>query len=121
MRLPVVHRLPVFLAGQRILIALAQVANIVGLHQLIEGGRVRSELLVIKLEGPLELLSAMDRLHVPVALNRRGDLWNGDRQTDQHEERQEENPQQHVSGLGIRVSRFAPAATKRKQQLHKKP
>lgn len=94
MRLPVVHRLPIVLAGERVGVALAQEANLIRLHQLIDGGWIGPEFAVIELDGALVLLAAVDQLDLLLASDRGGDLRRGDGQTDEQHHGQKNDGQQ---------------------------
>jgi hypothetical protein len=83
MRLAHVHQLPVILAGHGIEIAAAQKANIVGLHQLIDGRGEGAELLVVQLDRTLVLQPALDRFLLAISLDRFGDARRGDGEREQ--------------------------------------
>jgi hypothetical protein len=89
--------LPVGLASERIGVLLAEEAELVGLDQLVDRGRIGSEFLVVKLESALVLLSAVDRLQLFVALDGHGDLGRGDGQTDKHDHRHKNHHQENVA------------------------
>jgi hypothetical protein len=100
-RLSKEHRLPVILAGQRIFVLLAQKTHLVRLDELVDGGGVRTKLLIVQLDGALILLAAMDGLQLLVALDRTRDLWRGDGQADDQDHGEKNHRQQDEARFAI--------------------
>src|SRR5437868_3024491 len=91
MRLSQSDELPFVGAGDRVLIALAQEAKIVGVLQLVDGAGIASELAKIKLQSADILIAAMLKLDLALALDggdhrrsRGGQRDDGERQHKQH-------------------------------------
>lgn len=59
----------------------------VGLDELVDGGGIGSEFLVVELECALVLLTAVDRLDLFVALDGHGDFGCGDGEGDEQDHR----------------------------------
>ncbi len=90
--------LPVVLAGDGIFVFLAQEANVVGVDEGFDIGRIGVELAVVELNGAAVLHAAMKGFEVVVALDGAGDFGSGDGERD-HEQRDEEDGDEHNVAL----------------------
>ena len=93
-------RLPVVLAGHGIDVFLAQEANVVGVDEGVDVGRIGVEFAVVELNGAAVLHAAMKGFEVAVALDGAGDVGRGDGQRDDEERHEEDGDEQDVALLG---------------------
>ena len=93
-------RLPVVLAGDRILVFLAQEADFVGLDERLDVGRVGFEFAVVELNGAAVLHAAMKGFEVAVALDGAGNFGRGDGEREGEERHEEDGDEHDVALLG---------------------
>jgi hypothetical protein len=118
MRLAEIDHLPVILAGEGIGVPLAQEANLVGVHQLIDVRRVRAELAVIHLDRPLVLLTAVHQLQFFIPAEGHRDLGRGYGQRNQDQGHEKENREQHKSFLAPGARNFVAWLVARRIVFH---
>ena len=94
--LPKHDGLPIILPGGRVEVPLAQEADVVGLYQRVDVGRIGVEFAVVQLDRPDVLLAAMHGLNIPVALNIFTHLGQRDRKGKDQQKQQENHRNQHV-------------------------
>src|SRR5882724_3561958 len=99
MRLPQSDELPFVGAGDRILVALAQETQVVGVLQLVDRAGIASELTKVKLQGADILIAAMLKLDLALALDGGDHRGSRDGQRDDGKSQHEQNRQQNVAAL----------------------
>ena len=95
------HEFPLAFFGQRVLIALAQKAYLVGVLQLFEVCRILPKLLVVLLDRPRILSAAMDHLQFAIASGLHHEARHHCQRHNDHHRHHEQDGKQHGAALAL--------------------